>query len=76
MKKHIGLEVDGLLVSMQDFELAAVAQVLRCIAKTVVVSIVKECLIVCSRYPPPNRPMGRAAAGTFGQMERTTCVGQ
>lgn len=49
MSKHISLEVDGLLVSVQDVELAAVAQVLRCIAKSVVVSIMKERLVVCSR---------------------------
>lgn len=45
----MSLEVDGLLVSLLDVELAAVARVLRRIAESVVVSVMEERLAVCSR---------------------------
>lgn len=49
VEKRTSLEVDGLLVSLLDVELAAVARVLRRVAESVVVSVMEEGLAVRSR---------------------------
>lgn len=56
------------------FEAAAVAQLLRRVSEAMVVSVMQEAPAIRSRLPQPGRAVRHAAAGTAGQVQRTTHV--